>query len=214
MKIIVVGCGRVGAHLAKTLVQRSHSVTVVDKDPDAFERLGVSFVGQTVKGVGFDRDVLLEAGIERTDGLAAVTNSDEVNVVAAQVARNVFHVPRVVARLYDPRQAEIYNRLGLHTVAPNSWGVQRIAESLVYSQMDVILSLNSELAIVEVETPHLLVGRTVNDLTIPGEVSVIAINRQNRAILPTLGTTFQPGDRLYLAVMQTAMAQLNTMLAS
>ncbi|MBI1184776.1 hypothetical protein GC194_10915, partial [bacterium] len=112
--------------------------------------------GKTIEGIGFDRDVLLSAEIERTDGLAAVTNSDEANVVIAQVARHVFHVPRVVVRLYDPHQAEIYKRLGLSTIAPNQWGIQRIAELLVYSQMDVAFNLGYEVDIVEIEIPHLL----------------------------------------------------------
>lgn len=212
MKIIIVGCGRLGADLAQTLVRRDHSVTIIDKNVDAFIRLGTNFNGKTIEGIGFDRDVLLKAGIERTDCLAAVTNSDEANVVTAQVARHVFHVPRVVARLYDPRQAEIYNRLGLSTIAPNQWGVQRIAELLVYSQMDVVFNLGHEVGIVEIEIPHLLSGRTVNDLTIPGDVSVIAINRQNHTTLPTFGTVFQTGDRVFLAVMHTAVERLNNML--
>ena len=214
MKIIIVGCGRIGADLAQTLERNKHAVTVIDKDPEAFVRLGPTYGGQTITGVGFDRDVLLAAGVERTDGLAAVTNSDEANVVTAQVARHVFRVPRVVARLYDPRQAEVYNRLGLYTIAPNQWGVQRIAELLVYAQMDVIASLGSELDIVEIDISPLLIGRTVNDLTIPGDVTVIAINRQNRTMLPTLGTVFQSGDQVFLAVIHSAAARLNSMLAS
>jgi trk system potassium uptake protein TrkA len=213
MRIIIVGCGRVGADLAGTLERDKHAVTVIDKDPQAFGRLGASFSGRTITGVGFDRDILLAAGIERTDGLAAVTNSDEANVVTAQVARNVFRVPRVVARLYDPRQADIYNRLGLYTIAPNQWGVQRIAELLVYAQLDIVTSLGSELDIVELDIAGPLIGRSVDDLTIPGDVSVIAINRQNRMLLPTLGTVFQSGDRVFLAVMHSAAARLASMLS-
>jgi trk system potassium uptake protein TrkA len=213
MKIIIVGCGRIGADLAQTLERNQHAVTVIDKDPEAFVRLGPTYGGQTITGVGFDRDVLLAAEIEHTDGLAAVTNSDEANVVTAQVAHHIFHVPRVVARLYDPRQAEIYNRLGLYTVAPNQWGVQQIAEMLAYSQMDVITSLGSKADIVEIDIPTLLIGRTVNDLTIPGDVTVIAINRHNSTMLPTLGTVFQSGDKVFLAVMHSAAARLNSMLA-
>src|SRR4030042_1184683 len=108
MRIIIIGCGRMGSGLAQTLSLRGHAVTVVDRDPQAFERLGPAFKGKTLTGIGFDRDVLLRAGIERADGLAAVTFSDEANVVAARLASNIFHVPRVVARLYDPRKAEIY----------------------------------------------------------------------------------------------------------
>lgn len=111
MKIIIIGCGRVGARLAQTLSLKGCSVTVVDKDPTAFDRLGKSYQGRTVQGVGFDRDVLIEAGIEKADGLAAVMVSDEANAVAARIAKRMFRVPRVVARIYEPRKAEIYRRL-------------------------------------------------------------------------------------------------------
>ncbi len=128
MKLIIIGCGRVGAGLAQALSQRGHAVTVVDKDSLTFERLGSTFKGQTVNGGGFDREVLLQTGIERADGLAAVTGSDEVNIVTARLARQMFRVPRVVARLYDPRKAEVYQRLGLQTINPVTWGINRIAE--------------------------------------------------------------------------------------
>jgi len=107
MKIIIIGCGRMGASLAQALVKRGNEVSVVDCNPSAFDRLGAAFGGKLVSGIGFDRSVLEEAGIDRADGLAAVTDSDETNVVVARVARKVFRVPKVVARLYDPRKAEI-----------------------------------------------------------------------------------------------------------
>jgi len=214
MRMIVIGCGRVGAGLARTLIQRGYMVTVVDKNPDTFGRLGPTFKGQTIEGIGFDRDVLAEAGIERADGLAAVTSSDEANVVIAQLARQVFRVPRVVARLYDPRQAEIYTRLGLQTIAPVTWGIDRIADLLTHSWLDAVLSLGGgEVDIVEAEVPPLLVGRMVNDLTISGEISVVAIVRNGKAFLPTLGTVFTAGDMVHLAVMSTSAERLNTMLA-
>src|SRR5690349_3535005 len=143
MRLIIIGCGRMGAGLAQTLGQHGHKVTVVDADPAAFEQLGPAFTGQTVVGVGFDREVLLQAGIERADGLAAVTASDEANVVAARLARLMFRVPRVVARLYDPRKAEIYRRLDIQTISTTTWGIHRIAELLGYSQLDAIVSLGS-----------------------------------------------------------------------
>ena len=135
-------------------LSRGHSVTVVDKDPLAFEKLGDKFKGQTIVGIGFDREVLLKAGIERADGVAAVTASDEANVVASRIARDIFHVPRVVARLYDVRQAEIYKRLGLQTIAPTGWGINRIADLLLYSPLETVFSLGSgEVELVEAEVP-------------------------------------------------------------
>src|SRR5512139_1443336 len=124
MRLLIIGCGRLGAGLGQFLATNGHVVAIVDKDPLALEKLGGKFKGQRVAGIGFDRKVLVSAGIERADGLAAVTASDEANVVAARIARDIFHVPRVVARLYDVRQAEIYKRLGLQTIAPTNWGIQ------------------------------------------------------------------------------------------
>lgn len=200
MRAIVIGCGRMGSGLAEALARRSFQITVVDADAAAFERLGADFPVKRVVGVGFDRDVLLEAGIERADALAAVTASDDVNIVTARVARHIFHVPRVVARVYDPRKAAIYHKLGLQTVSTTAWGIQRMTEMLSFSHLDVLASLGSgEVDVLEVEVPALLVGRTVNDMTMPGEAHVIAITRQGRTFLPTLGTVFQAGDLVHLA---------------
>jgi trk system potassium uptake protein TrkA len=214
MKLIIIGCGRVGAGLAQTLSQRGHRVTAVDKDPVTFERLGSTFKGQTVNGGGFDREVLLQAGIERADDLAAVTGSDEVNIVIARLARQMFLVPRVVVRLYDPRKAEVYQRLGLQTINPVTWGINRIAELLCYSHLDTILSLGSgEVDLVEVEVPLLLVGRRVTDVTLSGETQVVAISRGGKTFLPTLGTVFQEGDLLHLAILAASADRLKTLLS-
>ncbi len=213
MKSIIIGCGRVGAGLAQSLCQRSQSVTVVDQDATAFERLGTGFTGQTIVGTGFDRDVLLHAGIERADGLAAVTGYDETNVVLARLARQMFRVPRVIARLHDPRHAEVYRRLGIQTMTPLIWGIQRLAELLCYVQLNTTLSLGSgEVDIVEVELPYLLVGRTVNELTLVGEIQVAAISREGHTFLPTLGTVLREGDLLHLVVLATSATRLTTLL--
>lgn len=213
MRIIVIGCGRVGAGLAATLADRGHAVTVVDSDPAAFRRLRAGFGGQTVTGVGFDREVLIQAGVERTDGLAAVTGSDEANVVIVQAARQVFRVPRVVARVYDPGKAEIYRRLGIPTLSPVEWGINRLAELLCYSWLDAVVSLGQgEVDLVEAEVPALLVGRTVNELTLPGEIQVAAITRGGRAFLPTHGTKFQAGDVVHLVLLASSADRLKALL--
>ena len=213
MKILIIGCGRLGSGLAKTLDRRGHSVAVIDRDPLAFERLGDRYKGKTIPGIGFDQEVLLQAGIERADGLAAVTASDEANVVAARIARDIFHVPNVVARLYDVRQAEIYNRLGLQTIAPTGWGITRIADLLLYSPLETVYSVgNGNVELVEVEAPLLLAGRTVRDLTVTGEIHVVSITRTNKTFLPTQGTLFQQGDLLHLAVLTTSANRLKELL--
>lgn len=213
MKMIIIGCGRLGAGLAETLSQRGFGVTVVDRNPAAFERLGVSFRGNTLTGGGFDREVLLAAGIERVDGLASVTASDEVNVVAARLARHVFHVPRVVARLYEPRKAEVYRRLGLMTISQLTWGISRIVELLCYSKLETIKSLGSgEVDIVEAEVPRLLIGRTVNELSVPGEIHVVAVTRKGTTFLPMLGTEFHEGDMVHLALLASSAERLKLIL--
>jgi trk system potassium uptake protein TrkA len=213
MKIIIIGCGRMGAGLAQTLDQRGHQVVVVDIDPNAFERLAPSLSDRSIAGIGFDRAVLLKAGVERADGLAAVTASDEANVVIARVARQVFHVPRVVARVYDPRKAEIYQRLGLQTISTTTWGINRIAELLCYSELDTVFSLgNGQVELAEVEVPPLLAGRTVSELTMPGQALVVSISRAGKTFLATTETVFEAGDRAHLAVMAGALNRLHAML--
>ena len=212
MRLIIIGCGRMGAGLAQTLSQHRHTVTVVDRDPDAFIRLQPGFKGKTITGIGFDRDVLMQAGVEHADGLAAVTASDETNVVAARLARLMFRVPRVVARLYDPRKAEIYRRLGIQTISTTTWGIQRISELLGYSQLDSIISLGSgAVDIVEISVPHLLIGRPVSDISIPSEVQVVAISRGGTTFLPTLGTLFQDGDIAHLSVLAASIERLKAL---
>jgi trk system potassium uptake protein len=213
MRILIIGCGRVGAGLAKVLVGRGHSVTVVDTDSLAFEKLGEHFKGQTIVGIGFDREVLLKAGIERVDGVAAVTSSDEANVVVSRIAGDIFHVPRVVARLYDVRQAEIYKRLGIQTIAPTGWGVNRIADLLLYSPLETVFAFGSgEVELVVAEVPRLLVGKTVRELTVAGEMQVVSITRANKAFLPTLGTILREDDVLHLAVLTTSANLLKELL--
>ncbi len=203
MRIIIVGCGRLGSGLARLLSLQGHAVTVVDSDPLAFERLGPAFKGKTVVGIGFDREVLI---------LAAVTASDDANVVAARLATQVFHVPRVVARLYDPRKAEIYQRLGLQTISPVTWGISRIADLLCRSPLETVFSLGSDVDIVEAEVPALLVGRTVKEMTILGEVHVVAITRSGKTFLPTQGTILQAGDLVHLAALTTSTERVKAIL--
>jgi trk system potassium uptake protein TrkA len=213
VKYIVIGCGRVGSGLAHVLNLKGHEVSIVDRDPVAFEQLGPWFKGKKVTGVGFDRDVLIEAGIERADGLAAVTTSDEANVVIARAASQIFRVPRVGARLYDQRKAEIYQRLGLQTVAPIPWGIHRLAELLSYSPFEPVLSLGGGgVEIVEVEIPPRIAGRTVRDLTILGEIHVVAISRPTETFLPTLGAILREGDLAHIAVAEGSADRLNQLL--
>jgi trk system potassium uptake protein TrkA len=215
MKVIIIGCGRVGASLAHALSQRGDAVTVVDNDPAAFERIGPAFKGKTIAGVGFDRDVLIRAGIEHADALAAVTASDEANVTAARLARQVFKVPRVAARVYDPRKAEIYHRLGIQTISPVAISADRLADLLGYSPMISSTSLGTgEVDIVDVDIPHLFIGRAASELISPGEFQLVALTRDGRTFLPAFGTVFQEGDLAHLAVQSASMERLKSLLGS
>jgi trk system potassium uptake protein TrkA len=127
MKVIIMGCGRVGSQVSNLLAKQGHNVTVIDhRDVDAATRLGPNFKGTLISGLGFDRAVLIQAGVEKADAFIAASASDNANIIAARIARNVFHVPRVVARMYDPRRAEIYHRLGLMTIS--TWGFARFTK--------------------------------------------------------------------------------------
>jgi trk system potassium uptake protein len=213
MKIMIIGCGRQGAELAKTLSLDGCEVTVVDNDPTAFERLSASFGGRVIPGNGIDRDVLMQGGIEETDGMAAVTASDEINIVATRLARQVFKVPRVVARVHDPLKAEIYQRLGLMTVTPVMLGTQRFRELLTFSSLYPIKRLgNGEVGIIEIEVPPGLVGRTVNDLTVPGEILVTAVTRGNKTDIPISGAVFHEKDIVHLAVESSSTSRLKALL--
>jgi trk system potassium uptake protein TrkA len=213
MRYLIIGCGRVGSGLANELTLRGHQVTVVDKDPQAIENLGPVFKGRAIVGFGFDREVLEAAGIQRADGLAAVTASDEANVIAARIARDIYRVPRVVARLFDPRQAEIYKRMGLQTISPVAWGIHRIADLLLYTELEPVFSIGSgDVSLLETQAPPLLTGKSVNDLTIIGEIHVIAITRGGKTILPTRGTLFAPGDIIHLAVLASSINRLKQLL--
>lgn len=209
MNLIIIGCGRVGAGLAQALYLQGHRIVMVDKDPAAFERLGTSLKDCTVYGEGTDRATLLQAGIAQADGLAAVTGSDEINLVATRLASQFFQVPRVVARLYEPRKAAVYQRLGVQTITPITWGVNRIAELLTFFTLTTTTSLgDGDVDMVEAEVPPMLAGRTIQDMTIPGEVHVVAISRAGKTFLPMTGTCLQAGDRLHLALLATSINRL------
>jgi trk system potassium uptake protein TrkA len=213
MKVIIMGCGRVGVQLAKLLVDEDHQVAVIDPDVSALARLEPNFKGQKVVGVGFDRDILLKAGIEHADAFAAASSSDNANILAARIAHNIFHVPRVVARLFDPQRAEIYRRLGMLTISSTTWGAERIRELLTSAEIDPIISFGSgEVSLVNIEVPPHLVGRMVKDLTVFGEITIVAITRQGAAFIPTLGSQFKDGDIIHVVILASALERFKTLL--
>jgi trk system potassium uptake protein len=213
MKTIIMGYGRIGSQVGKLLTEQQHEVTIIDHDADADGRLGPNFKGRIIRGLGFDRNILIQAGIEEAEAFVAASHSDNANIVAARIARNIFHVPRVVARLFDPLRAEIYQRLGLTTISPNNWGAERILQVLTHTDLDVWETFGrGEVALINVETPPQLIGRTVNQLNVPGEVTVVAITRNDQAFIPLSGTEFRDGDLLKIVVLSTGMERLEAML--
>lgn len=212
MNVIIMGCGRVGEQLGRLLIAEGHHVTVIDPSAAALEHLGSDFKGRKIKGIGFDRDVLLQAGIATADAFAAASSSDNANILAARIARNIFSVPRVVARLYDPRRAEIYERLGLRTISSTTWGAERIKEILIHSELDPIFSFgNGEVNIVAIEIPGHWSGRQVKQLMVPGEINVINITRKGKAFIPIMGTELHADDLVHLVVSADAMDRFNMM---
>lgn len=201
MKVIIIGIGRMGAGLSLKLLKKGHKVTVIDCNPEVLEALGDSFGGERIVGVGFDQEVLLRAQIDKVDAVVACTKSDEVNAVIARVAQNIYHVPRVIARLYDPRKADIYHRFGIQTISTTTWGINRASELLTYNQLDQVCDLgNGDVNLICIELPHLFVGRNINELTHVGEIMIVSVSRNNKTVIPTMGMILEAGDILHVAV--------------
>lgn len=215
MKVIIIGCGRVGSGLAKNLSLQGIDVAVIDNDPTAFAALGPTFKGKTFLGIGFDQKVLSEAGIDRADALAAVTASDEANLVAARMAKTFFRVPRVAARVYEPRKANIYRRLGIQTISPVTLGIDRMTAMLTYSQLKVEQIIGAgQVGMMEVEVRGNLINKTLKDFEIPGELEVSALTRNGKTFMPSNATVFQPGDLLHACFLVSAREKLSKIIGA
>jgi trk system potassium uptake protein TrkA len=202
MRVIIMGCGRVGSELSNELVDDGHDVTVIDKNPEAFFRYPPGDGATTVVGLGFDRDVLAEAGIEDADAFVAVSSGDNSNIVSARVALENFHVPKVVARIYDPRRADIYERLNIPTVATTRWGVKQIQLMLFHDRQEIRESLGGgELLRMRMPVGPHMVGKPATSFDVPGKILIAGVSRGGGGFLPTPESTLQVGD--YLVVMLT-----------
>jgi trk system potassium uptake protein TrkA len=213
--IVIMGCGRVGSTLAHTLELLGHNVAVIDQNPDAFRRLGSEFAGRTVTGVGFDRDVLVQAGIEAADGFAAVSSGDNSNIISARLARETFGVRRVVARIYDPQRAEVYERLGIPTVATVRWTADRMLRQLLpEGHTELWRDPTGEVCIVEVALHEAWAARALRELEQATGHRVAYLVRFGVATLPTSSTVLQDGDQVFMLVTDEMMAPTTAIAAA
>jgi trk system potassium uptake protein len=207
--VVVVGCGRVGSELAGTLEKSGHTVAVIDKNPNAFRRLQAGYAGQRVVGFGFDRDHLEEAGIERAGAVAAVTNGDNSNILVARIARETFGIERVVARIYDPRRAVIYQRLGIPTVATVSWTTDQVLRRLLPGeQPHDWIDPSAKVCLVERALPQAWGGKKLAELNEPGRFWLVAVTRLGTAQIAGTKVVGQEDDVLHFMVDVTAIDAL------
>jgi trk system potassium uptake protein TrkA len=213
--VVVVGCGRVGSGLAVGLAQQGHSVAIMDKVARSFRRLPGGWPGTTVVGSGFDRDDLDRAGAGAADALAAVTSGDNSNILTARIARENYGIANVVARIYDPRRAEIYQRLGIPTVATVTWTIDQVLRRL---QPDSVTGewtdATGQLVLVEHQLPESWAGKRLYDLGLEGRANLVAVTRAGVPRLDIAAMVGQEGDVLHVAVMKDAMADLESRIAS
>jgi trk system potassium uptake protein len=204
-----MGCGRVGSTIAHILEDQGHSVAMIDQDPDAFRKLRPGFKGSKITGIGFDRDVLIEAGIEHADAFAAVSSGDNSNVIAARVVRESFGVERVVARIYDPRRAEVYQRLGIPTVATVRWTADQMLRKLLPEGAQPLWrDPTGHIVLAEVAYDDHWLGEKVTALEEAARTRIAFISRLGEAMLPGPGTVLQEGDVLYLVTDEHDLARI------
>ena len=214
MHIVIMGCGRVGSTLAHILEEQGHSVAVIDQNREAFRKLRSGFKGKRVTGVGFDQDVLIEAGIEEADAFAAVSSGDNSNVISARVVRESFGVERVVARIYDPRRAEVYQRLGIPTVATVRWTADQVLRRLLPDGSEPLWrDPTGAVVLAEVAYSEKWVGEKVHALEEAARTRVAYISRLGEAMLLAPGTVLQEGDVLYVIAAESDLERISAAFA-
>jgi trk system potassium uptake protein TrkA len=194
MYVIIVGCGRVGSELAKLLSTEGHNVVMIDRQPKSFERLGKTFNGVTLTGNGFDVAVLKQAGIAQADAFCSVTNGDNSNIVAAQVAKKIFKVPKVIARVYDPSRADIYHSLGLDIISGTILFAAMLRDKIIESRFSSYLIESKDVGVLEIDVDDELAGKNVDEINMPGELMVVMVKSVKGAVLPVPKTKLQKND--------------------
>lgn len=216
MYTIIVGCGRVGAQVATLLSQEGHNVVVIDKNHDAFRRLGSNFNGVTLVGNGFELDILKEAGIEKADAFCSLTNGDNTNIMASQVAKKIFKVPRVIARVYDSARAHIYETLGLEVLSGTVLLAAMIRDKLVDRRLSSFLIETGDLGVIELDVPEAMAGKIVADVVLPNEFIVVTIIKGSDPhgqdiIIPLPDTHLGKGDKVYGIVRTESIQKIKDM---
>ncbi|MFJ2029803.1 potassium channel family protein [Streptosporangium sp. NPDC087985] len=214
MHIVIMGCGRVGSTLAHILEDSGHSVAIIDRDPQAFRRLRAGFRGRRVTGVGFDRDVLEEAGIESASAYVAVSSGDNSNIISARVARETFGVDNVVARIYDSRRAEVYQRLGIPTVATVRWTADQILRRVLPEGTEPLWrDPTGSVVLAEVAYHARWIGTRIKDLEEAAGTRVAFVNRLGETLLPKNDSVVQEGDVLHVMAVESDMDRINKVLS-
>jgi len=213
MYVIIVGCGRVGSELAKLLSNEGHNVVVIDKSQASFERLGNTFNGLTMAGNGFDLELLKQVGIEKADAFCAVTNGDNTNLVSAQVAKKIFKVPKVIARVYDPQRAHIYAALGLDIISGTILFASMLRDKIIESRFSSYLIETKDLGVIEIEVKNSLVGKAIQEINIPSEFLVVAIRRLQGVIIPEPKTILKEKDILMAVVKVASLEKIKEKLS-
>ena len=214
MHVVILGCGRVGSLLADRLDEAGHSVAIVDQDPQSFRRLSGRFSGSTVKGIGFDRETLEKAGIERAHAFAAVSSGDNTNILAARVARETYGVEHVVARIYDPRRAEVYQRLGIPTVATVSWTAGQIMRRLIpQDALEEYRDASGQVMLAEMPAHPSWFGHAVVDMEIATGARVAFISRLGSGLVPHTDMVLQDGDLVHVLAASDDAPRVQAILA-
>jgi trk system potassium uptake protein len=207
--IVIMGCGRVGSTLAHILEDRDNTIVVIDRNPEAFRRLRSSFKGDKITGFGFDRAVLTQAGIERADAFVAVSSGDNSNIISARVARETFNVQRVVARIYDPRRAEVYERLGIPTVATVRWTADQMLRKIVPEGGEPLWrDPTGKIVLTEVGFSPAWIGEQVKSLESSTMSRIAFIDRLGQAFVPEPGTALQEGDVLHVMARESDLDRI------
>jgi trk system potassium uptake protein TrkA len=196
MNIMIVGCGRVGSQLALLLSKEGHNVTIIDKNQESLKRLGETFNGVAAVGNGFDEKLLRELKVDRQDAFVAVTSGDNTNLMASQIAKKIFKIPRVIARVYDPNRANIYRRFGLDIISGTVLVAAMIRDKIIENRFSGYLIESSNLGVIEIPGSEELNGKTLDELNIPGEFIIVAIERDKKVFIPKRDATIQLNDKI------------------